>query len=94
MLGVKSVQAVHPFEAPTTKRPFGNLNPHLAAGGDQQTLSTAKLALKLFRLAYREAWQQFKATAKAVFPGGTWLMHRRYGQPCTNLDAWWCVRAT
>jgi putative transposase len=94
VLGAKAVLAVHPFDAPTTERPVGNLNPHLAAGGDRQTLSTAKLALKLFRIAYREAWKHFKKTASAVFPGGTWLMHRRYGQACTTLDAWWCVRAT
>ncbi len=92
-LGVSAVLAVHPFDAPTTERPTGNLNPHLAAAGDPAAFSAAKVALKLFRMAYREAWERFKVTASAVFPGGTWLMHRRYLQSCTPLDACWCLRA-
>lgn len=93
ILGAKAVLACNPFSAPTTPRPVGTLNPHLAAGGDRAALTTAKQALKHFRLAYREAWKLFRRTAQAVFPGGTWLMRLRFGQRCDPLDACWCARA-
>jgi hypothetical protein len=94
VLGAKAVCAVDPFDSPSTQRPVGKLKPQLAAGGDHAALSMAKQALKMFQLAYREAWKSFKAHASATFPGGTWLMRLRYGQRCTPLDACWCVLAT
>ena len=94
VLGAKAIRSVDPFASPTTQRPVGDLNPQLAAGGDADALSNAKKALKMFRLAYRAAWQCFKANASAVFPGGTWLMRWRFGQLCEPLDASWCVVAT
>ena len=94
VLGARAVLATQPFDAPTTQRPSGNLNPHLASGGDHDALSTAKQALKQFRQAYRTAWETFKRTAQAVFPGGTLLMRQRFGQRCEPRDARWCMRAS
>jgi putative transposase len=94
VVGVRGVLAQDPFDAPSTPRPVGNLNPALAGGGDSGALSVAKAALQAFRRAYREAWKAFKAGAAAIFPGGTLLMRRRFGQPCEPLDACWCVTAT
>jgi len=94
VVGVRGVLATKPLDAPTTPRPLGNLNPALAGGGDAQALSKAKVALKTFRRAYREAWQAFKAGLSVVFPGGTLLMRTRFGQPCAPLDISWCVTAT
>lgn len=91
VLGVNAVLSTDPFETPSTPRPSGNLNPHLAAGGDREALSMAQRALKGFRLAYRAAWQEFKRCARAIFPGGTLLMRLRFGQPCEALDACWCA---
>lgn len=92
--GVAAILATDPFDAPSTQRPVSKLNPALAGGGDRQALSVAKQALKLFRLAYRSAWQDFKAGIQTVFPGGTLLMRTRFGQPCRPLDAYWCMTAT
>ena len=76
------------FDSPCTARAVGKLNPQIAAGGDGEALKRATGALRAFRIAYREAWVLFKRGAKAVvFPGGTLLMHRRYGLPCDPLDA-------
>jgi putative transposase len=94
VMGVNGVLATNPLDAPTTPRPVGDLNPTLAAGGDHDALVNAKLALKLFRLAYRAAWKEFKEMASATFPGGTLLMRTRFKQVCTALDACWCVTAT
>jgi REP element-mobilizing transposase RayT len=94
---VRSTSAIlgtDPFDAPTTPRPVGELNPTLASGGDREALSLAKQALKLFRLAYRAAWKEFRRGARALFPGGTLLMRTRFGQPCQPLDACWCVTST
>jgi REP element-mobilizing transposase RayT len=94
VVGAAAVVGTNPFDAPSTPRPIGALNPTLASGGDRKALSIAKQALKLFRLAYRAAWQDFKAGAQALFPGGTLLMRTRFGQPCHPLDAYWCMTAT
>jgi REP element-mobilizing transposase RayT len=94
VVGVNAVLATDPLSAPDTPRPRGTLNPALAAGGDSDALSTAKQAIKLFRLAYRAAWEEFKTRAAALFPGGTLLMRTRFGQACGALDACWCMRAT
>jgi len=93
VLGVKAVVATHPFDAPSSPEPHGNLNPRLAAGGDAEALSTATKALRSFRSLYRRAWQLFKQGAEAIFPGGTLLMRKRYGARCDALDACWCHRA-
>lgn len=84
----------NPLAAPTTPRPVGGLNPTLAAGGDHDVLANAKIALKLFRAAYRAAWEEFKSTACATFPAGTLLMRTRFRQACSALDASWCLTAT
>lgn len=78
-LGAKAARRISPLDAPTTARPHGNLNPHLASGGDGAAMVAAKVALKTFRLAYREAWKAFTRGADAVFPGGTLMMRKRYG---------------
>lgn len=92
--GVNAVLATSPLDAPGTPQPVGGLKPTLAAGSDHEALCVAKAALMTFRRAYREAWREFKARAKALFPGGTLLMRTRFGQACTTLDACWCVTAT
>jgi len=94
VVGVKAVLATDPLDAPRTDRPVGNLNPVLAAGGDHAALSTAMIAIKMFRRAYREAWREFKEKAQATFPGGTLLMRTRFGQACHVLDACWCLTAS
>jgi len=91
--GVAAVVATSPFDAPMSERPIGGLNPTLAAGGDKEALSVAKKAIKLFRIAYRTAWNEFKKGVRSVFPGGTLLMRTRFGQQCAPLDACWCVTA-
>jgi hypothetical protein len=91
VMGANAVRATNPLEAPNTQRPLSKINPSLAAGGDSQALAAGKLALKLFRLAYRAAWEQFKSSASATFPGGTLLMRTRFRQACTPLDVCWCV---
>ncbi|MGD8859950.1 MAG: transposase [Myxococcales bacterium] len=93
--GAKAVLRTAPLESPSTPQPKGKLAPRLAAGGDAKALATAAAALKLFRIAYREAWKQFKELGSAVFPGGTLLMHKRFGVECEPLDvACWCELAT
>ena len=92
--GVKAVLRTDPFDSPKTQRSRGQLTPHLAAGGDHEAMSTAALALKLFRLAYRQAWKRFKDGLDVVFPGGTLLMRKRFGVACDPLDACWCELAT
>ena len=89
-VGTKAVIKCSPFDAPSTPRPRGNLAPRLAAAGDKRALSAAATALKLFRIAYREAWVAFKDGVAAVFPGGTLMMRRRYRVQCEPLDACWC----
>jgi putative transposase len=92
--GVKAVLRTSPLDSPSTPRPRGELTPHLAAGGDAKALSAAATALKLFRMAYREAWKRFKATGSAIFPGGTLLMRKRFNVECEPLDAaCWCQLA-
>lgn len=91
---IAAILAIDPFDAPTTPRPVGKLNPAVAGGGDRKALSVAKQAIKLFRLAYRAAWEAFKGGAHTIFPGGTLLMRSRFGQRCEPLDACWCVTAT
>jgi hypothetical protein len=93
VVGVAAILATNPLDAPTTPRPIGELNPTLAGGGDREALSVAKRAVKLFRTAYRAAWEDFKAGALTLFPGGTLLMRTRFGQPCQPLDACWCMTA-
>lgn len=93
-VGTAAILATDPFGAPATPRPTGELNPTLAGGGDREALSVAKQAIKHFRLAYRAAWEDFKAGAQALFPGGTLLMRTRFGQPCRPLDACWCLTST
>lgn len=92
-LGVKRVLATDPFSAPTTPRPEGNLNPHLAAS-TPQGLQLAVKALRAFRLAYREAWEAFQRGEHAIFPGGTLLMRKRFKMPSEACDAGtWCELA-
>ncbi len=83
-----------PLDSPDTPRPEGKLTPRLAAGGDAKSLAAAATALKLFRIAYREALKRFKELGDAVFPAGTLLMHKRFGVECERLDAaCWCELA-
>jgi len=92
--GVKAILKTDPFSSPSTPRPVGNLNRQVAAGGDRKALSLATKALQAFRYAYREAWKRFRQGLEAVFPGGTLLMHRRFGVRCDPLDAaCWCQLA-
>jgi REP element-mobilizing transposase RayT len=93
IVGEKVVAGANPFDAPTTPRPIGRLKPTVASGGDAEALRLGTQALKLFRLAYRAAWNQFKAGLTTIFPGGTLLMCTRFGQRCTPLDTGWCVLA-
>ena len=60
VVGVKAILGTDAVTAPTTQQPHGNLNPHLAAGGDGEALSNAKKALRSFRSLYRQAWELFK----------------------------------
>jgi REP element-mobilizing transposase RayT len=92
-LGVKALLRISPLDAPTSRRPYGNLNPHLAAGGDPDALKTAKLALRQFRYAYRLAWLDFKSKRAALFPAGTLLMRIRHHLACVPLDVHWCLLA-
>jgi putative transposase len=94
VVGPAAVLGTNPFDAPTTPRAVGELNPTLAGGGDRAALVVAKQAIKLFRIAYRAAWKDFKAGLRTLFPGGTLLMRTRFGQPCHALDACWCMTAT
>jgi hypothetical protein len=88
---VKAILRTDPFDSPSTARPVGALNPQVAAGGDHKALVAAVEALRAFRIAYREAWARFKRGARAIFPGGTLLMRRRFGVPCAPLVAsCWC----
>ena len=93
--GAKAVLRTSPLDSPNTPRPQGKLTPRLAAGGDAKALIAAATALKLFRIAYRQAWKRFKQLGDAVFPGGTLLMRQRFGVECSPLDAaCWCELAT
>jgi REP element-mobilizing transposase RayT len=91
--GVQRVLAVNPFDSPDSIRPKGKLNPRLAAGGDSAALTHGMLALRLFRDAYRKAFEAFRRGLAVVFPAGTYLMRRLYGVACHPLDASWCARA-
>jgi hypothetical protein len=93
-MGVKAVLRTFPFDAPSTARPAGNLNPQLAAGADRAALRVAVEAVVAFRVAYRQAWELFKRGAEAIFPGGTLLMRKRFGVRCGSLNAaCWCQLA-
>ena len=50
--------------------------------------------VKRFCATYREASQRMNASLEHLFPGGTLLMHRRYGCARAPLDARWCHLAT
>jgi REP element-mobilizing transposase RayT len=92
--GVKAILRTNPFDSPSTPRPVGTLSPQVAAGGDRKALGLATKAIRAFRTAYRQAWKLFKQGARAVFPGGTLQMRRRFGVPCDPLDAaCWCQLA-
>ena len=92
-MGAKAIMRTSPFEAPDAPHPVGSLAPRLAAGGDRKAMGVAATALKLFRIAYREAWRAFKDGIDVVFPGGTLLMARRHRVRCEPLDACWCQLA-
>ena len=89
-MGREAVRAVNPFDAPNTPREEGTMDPAVAAGGDEDALTAATLAIKTFRAAYKEAWERFRDGLDAVFPGGTLLMRKRHRVECTPLDASWC----
>ena len=92
-MGDKAVLRADPFASPTSARPKYQINPRVAAGGDKDALQRGITALTLFRETYREAWRKFRRGLKAVFPAGTYLMHRLYGVCCESLDTPWCCRA-
>jgi putative transposase len=93
--GVKAVLRRSPLDSPSTQRPRGRLTPSLAACGDAKAMTAAAIALKFFRIQYREAWRAYKDGLRGVlFPGGTLLMARRHQCPCADLDLSWCQLGT
>jgi len=92
-MGSKAAGRQDPFDAPQSRRPRYQRNPRLAAGGNREALLGGIAALKSFRECYREAWRAFQRGLRAVFPAGTYLMHRRYRCECEPLDAPWCALA-
>jgi len=92
-MGPKAARRQDPFDAPRSRRPRYQRNPHVAAGGNREALTQGIAALRSFRACYREAWRAFQRGLRAVFPAGTYLMHRRYRCECEPLDAPWCALA-
>jgi putative transposase len=92
-LGAARIMRADPFDAPTSKRLKGTMNPRFAGGGNHEAMSQAVQALRLFRERYRQAWIAFCKGIAAVFPAGTLLMRRRFNVPCEPLDTPWCIRA-
>jgi REP element-mobilizing transposase RayT len=81
-VGPKGVLRQRVFDRPGDHEPHFGLNPHVA-GRDKWTRVEALGRLRAFRHAYRLAWQQLKASGRAVlFPLGTWKLSRELCVPC------------
>lgn len=81
ILGAKRVRGLSPFRRATSSEPPRDRNPTFAVGrGEREAFLCAARALRAFRLAYREAFTQWKAGLRSVvFPRGTWSMWHQHG---------------
>ena len=80
-VGVKGVRKQKPADAPRTREPRGNANPHVAAK-DRHERTGALALLVAFRQAYRAALEKYRRKEKPVFPAGTYLMRIAHGVAC------------
>jgi len=73
-LGRRGVKKFHHKYQPETNPGKRKLNPRVA-GKNREILIMWKIAIRNFRLAYREAWEEYKAGNRNVlFPYGTYKM--------------------
>jgi REP element-mobilizing transposase RayT len=81
-LGRRGVLRQRVFGRPGDHEPRFRLNPQVA-GRAKWTRLDALERLRSFRIAYRRAWAQLKAGLQAaIFPAGTWRLHRELGVLC------------
>ncbi len=81
-LGVAKVLAQKPHARPSSGEHRWGLNPRIACRDKWKRIEAIQ-RLKSFRVAYREAWEEFTLGLRdTVFPGGTYWMRVAYGVPC------------
>jgi putative transposase len=82
VMGVKKILAQSVYDSPRTSAPHRGINPRLASLNKWRRLETIR-RLRSFTLAYRRAWEHFKAGVRDVlFPVGTYWMKRFGGVAC------------
>ena len=81
-LGREAILAQSPWDYPKTRQARGGLNPHVACLDKWKRIALL-LALRAFRLRYREALDQFRAGLRTVlFPIGTYWLRVFQGALC------------
>lgn len=81
VLGAERVRRLSPYRRATSFEPLRGRNPTFAVGrGQRRVFFDAVTRLRAFRLAYRQALEQWRAgLRKTAFPDGTWCMRRLHG---------------
>ena len=73
-LGRRRVKMFDYYYSPSTPESKSKLNPRVA-GKNREVLIMWKIRIKAFRIAYKEAWEEYKkGNRKVVFPYGTYKM--------------------
>lgn len=78
VMGRRAVLRQRCTDVPSTPEPRGRRRPLIAATSPE-VLAAARLELRLFRAAYREARKAFAAGEPALFPPGTYWVRRYAG---------------
>jgi hypothetical protein len=78
VLGSRRIRQLSPYRRAQSSEEILSRNPTFAVGrGQAHAFLTAVQALRAFRRAYREAFEQWRAGYRSVvFPQGTWCMCR------------------
>ncbi len=83
-MGARRVLAQKPFARPAPGEPRRGLRPRVASRNKWRRIEAIG-RLRTFLTEYRQAWQAFKAGARAVvFPEGTYWMRVSCGVACTS----------
>jgi putative transposase len=86
-LGLERVLAQKPTDRPRNTEPRRESRPQVAGGGQRRRLEVLQ-RLKEFVLAYRDAWQRWRAGARGVlFPEGTYALRVHAGVLCQQAAA-------
>jgi hypothetical protein len=82
-MGADAVLRASPYRRAKSYEPIRDRFPTFAVGaGRREAYLEAVIELRAFRAAYRDAlWRWRHGDRTAVFPRGTWWMHRFHGAP-------------